>query len=566
MTQMGAILGTKLRIIRNQVASVRDESYLKVGVVSVAAVLLWIGAFVAFLWGFNTLQSFLLDVQTGAALGDVVMARLLSVFALAMFFMLSFSNILIAYSTLYRAREVAYLVQAPVPYRIFFLTRFAECIWFSSWATAFLGSPLMLAYGLTTNASPVFYLASMAFYVPYVTIPAAIGCCVTMVLVSIFPKMPRGGLVGAAGISVLFLFLFARNQFSADRLAGNASDQIANAVSVMSQTQSSLLPSYWAAHGVLLSAQSRYGESLFYFLLLLSNALMALLIATVIAERLFYRGWSDLMGNESRGTREAGRGILSRIDGLFRPLREPTRSLVIKDIKLFWRDPTQWSQFVLFFGIMALYVANLGNTSSTLDRPDFRAFVICLNIGACTLILATLTSRFVFPMVSLEGRRFWVLGLAPITLRQIVWQKFALSAITCAVFSLGVAVLSCIKLEVAPMPFFQSVYSVVLATLGLSGLAVGLGSLYPNFEEDNPARIVSGMGGTLNFLLSMGYIAILVGVQTVVMLVEALDLYTTDRAYWMWLSVALAFVTVLSAVAVFIPMRLGLRNLAKAEY
>ncbi len=566
MSQIAAILGTKLRIVRHQVASVRDESYLKVGVVSVAAVLLWIGAFCAFYWGFNWLQGYLLDVQTGAALGDVVMARLLSVFALALFFMLSFSNILIAYSTLYRAREVAYLVHAPVPYRTFFLARFAECIWFSSWATAFLGSPLMLAYGLTTHASPVFYVAAIAFYLPYVTIPAAIGCCMTMVMVSLFPKTPRGGLIGAAGLSVLFLFLFARNQFSADRLAGNASDQIATAVSAMSQTQSSLFPSYWAAHGVLLSAQSRFGESFFYFLLLLSNALMALLIATVLAERLFYRGWSDLMGNESRGTREAGRGLLSKVDAVFKPLREPARSLVIKDVKLFWRDPTQWSQFVLFFGIMALYVANLGNTSSTFDRPEFRSAVICLNIGACTLILATLTSRFVFPMVSLEGRRFWVLGLAPITLRQIVWQKFSLSVVTCAIFSLGVAVLSCIKLEVAPVPFFLSVYSVVLATVGLSGLAVGLGSLYPNFEEDNPARIVSGMGGTLNFLLSMGYITVLVGVQSVVMQMDALNVYASAQSYWMWLAIALVFVTALSAAAVFVPMRLGLRNLAEAEY
>ena len=129
MTQMGAMLGTKLRIVRHQIASIRDESYLKVGVVTVAAVLLWIGAFGVFYWGFGALQRFLFDVQTGVALGDIVMARLLSVFALALFGMLSFSNVLIAYSTLYRAREVAYLVHAPVPYRTFFLARFAECLW-----------------------------------------------------------------------------------------------------------------------------------------------------------------------------------------------------------------------------------------------------------------------------------------------------------------------------------------------------------------------------------------------------------------------------------------------------
>jgi ABC-2 type transport system permease protein len=566
MNQVSAMLGTKLRIFRHQIASIRDESYLKVGVVTVAALLLWLGAFFAFFEGFEFIQKVLLDEQTGAALGEIVMARLLSVFALALFFMLTFSNILIAFSTMYRAKEVVYLVHTPVTYRAFFIARFVECVWFSSWATAFLGSPLMLAYGLTTGASPVFYVAAIAFYLPYVTIPAAIGTCLTMVMVRIFPKTPRGGLIGAAVLAVGLLFLFARSRFDPDRLAGDESDLIATAVSAMSQTQSAFFPSHWAAHGILLSAQSSYAESLFYFLLLLSNALMAVLVATVLAERLFYAGWSDLWGNEARGIREAGKGILSRVDPLLRPLRNPARSLIAKDIKLFWRDPTQWTQFVIFFGIMALYVGNLRNTSSTFDKEMFRTFVICLNIGACTLILATLTSRFVFPMISLEGRRFWVLGLAPITFRQIVWQKFALSVVTSAAFTVGVAILSCIRLEVGPVQFFLSVYSVLLATLGLSGLAVGLGSLYPNFEEDNPARIVSGMGGTLNFLLSMAYISLLVGSQTVVMLLNAMKIFDSPLQYGLALIGALVFATVLTAASVAIPMRLGLRNLTLAEY
>jgi ABC-2 type transport system permease protein len=42
--------------------------------------------------------------------------------------------------------------------------------------------------------------------------------------------------------------------------------------------------------------------------------------------------------------------------------------------------------------------------------------------------------------------------------------------------------------------------------LSASGLAVGLGALFPNFKEDNPSKIVSGFGGTFCLVLSFLYI------------------------------------------------------------
>ena len=103
------------------------------------------------------------------------------------------------------------------------------------------------------------------------------------------------------------------------------------------------------------------------------------------------------------------------------------RSLVAKDLRLFWRDPAQWSQFLLFFGIMALYLANLRGARSFAGQEGWRAWGTLLNLGASMLILASLTTRFIYPLISLEGRRFWILGLSPVTLRHIMWQKFWLS-------------------------------------------------------------------------------------------------------------------------------------------
>ena len=191
------------------------------------------------------------------------------------------------------------------------------------------------------------------------------------------------------------------------------------------RAQSWLLPSHWASQGILAAAKHQISESLFWFLLLVSTSLVLLLASGWIAQRLFFPGYSFLAGQDRKRIRLRDRGLLNRFERFVAFIPNPNRALTVKDIKLFWRDPTQWSQFVIFFGIMAIYTANLRGTSKFYEEEMWRSWIACLNVGSVTLILATLTSRFVFPLVSLEGRRFWIIGLAPLTFRSLVGKILA---------------------------------------------------------------------------------------------------------------------------------------------
>ena len=555
----------KQRVAFHTVASVRRESRLKVAFVSLSAFGLWVGVFQLSRFGFGLLESFgqgLLGTG-GLALSDLLMARLLSVFALALFLMLIFSNVLIAFSTLYRSREVTQLMQSPISVSTFFIGRFYECVIFSSWASAFLGSPVMLAYGLETAAPKIFYIALVAFYLPFVVIPAAIGSIVTILAVRLLAGRRSILGLGLAGLTLVSLFVFFRGHLGVPSFSDTATPQAV--VATLGRAQSPFLPSHWVAQGVLGAASGATRESAFFLLLLTSNALFLLWLASLAAERWFYTGWTSLAGSGGRSNVSKS-GILRHLDTLLRPLPEPARSLISKDLKLFWRDPAQWSQFVLFFGIMALYVANLGGARSLAGQENWRALSTLLNMGAAMLILASLTTRFIFPLVSLEGRRFWILGLSPVSLRTIMWQKFWLSVGTTSVFTVGLAWLSAVRLELGRTDFFLSVAGITAATVALSGLAVGLGSLYPNFQEDNPARIVSGMGGTLNFLLSMVYIALVILGQAVVLFWDRVRHVVGGEAYPWVLAGVLVWIGAVTAVTCWLPLRLGLKNLEQAEF
>ncbi|MBI1319586.1 MAG: hypothetical protein GC168_11655 [Candidatus Hydrogenedens sp.] len=562
MNQIGAALQAKSRMGRHQVASVRHESKLKVGVISVSAVALWVAALVLFMAGFD----FLMDMGGRGPgdynFGDLLMMRMLNILALAVFFMLVFSNTLICFSTMYRSKEVVYLLQAPITFEHFFYARFVECALFSSWSLAYLGSPLIIAYGVTTEVSPVFYVAAFVFFLPFIVIPAALGCMITMVAVWVFPRLKTSVLVALGILLIGAFFLYIA---SIIRGAQVTDDTLRQWLSASARAQSPFLPSTWAADGVLMAAHYEVGHPLFYFALLVTNALMALRVAGAMSSVLFYPGWSFLMGQDRQRIKKA-RGPLAWVDSVLSRLPNPYHPLSIKDVKLFWRDPTQWTQFVIFFGIMGVYIANLRNTSATFEKEIWRSWVASLNVGAVSLILATLTSRFVFPLISLEGRRFWILGLAPLTFGQLVWQKFWLSVSCTSVFTVGLALLSGYMLELAPIYYALTVYSVVLTNLGLSGLAVGLGTLYPTFSEDNPARIVSGMGGTLNLLLSIGYITIVVAAQVIVLQWRLIEGFENSPAFYYALSGAIMVITSASALCVYLPMRLGLRNLQAMEF
>src|SRR5688500_3348957 len=162
----------------------------------------------------------------------------------------------------------------------------------------------------------------------------------------------------------------------------------------------------------------------------------------------------------------------------------------------------------MLFGLLGVYIFNLRHFSQQLVNPFWVHLVSFLNLGACSLNLATLTTRFVYPQFSLEGKRVWIVGMAPLGLVRVVKTKFALTSLSSLALTLGLIWLSCrmLKLPIDATLFFA--VSITVMTFALNGLATGLGVLYPNFREENPSKIVSGFGGTFCLVLSFLYIGL----------------------------------------------------------
>ena len=170
------------------------------------------------------------------------------------------------------------------------------------------------------------------------------------------------------------------------------------------------------------------------------------------------------------------------------PLGRKLRFLIIKDLRLFRRDPVQWSQFLIFFGLLALYFLNTRRLTYDVNYAAWVNMISFLNLAVVGLILSTFTTRFIFPMISLEGRRFWILGRLPVGRDTILWSKFLFAALGSLMPCMTLIVLSDIMLGVSQLVIWVHMLACALLCSGLSGIAVGLGARMPNLREDSPAH------------------------------------------------------------------------------
>jgi ABC-2 type transport system permease protein len=199
-------------------------------------------------------------------------------------------------------------------------------------------------------------------------------------------------------------------------------------------------------------------------------------------------------------------GRLERLVACIPRVPNDIRALIVKDGRMFWRDTTQWGQSLMLFGLLGVYIINLRHFSQQLTNPFWINLVAFLNLGACSLNLATITTRFVYPQFSLEGKRLWIVGMAPLGLVRVVKTKYATACAASFVVTFGLIWLSCrmLDMDINRTIFFTG--AIAIMTFTLNGLAVGLGVLYPNLKEENPGKIVSGFGGTFCLVLSFLYI------------------------------------------------------------
>ena len=513
-------------------------------------------------------------VQKFPGLGTLLTERLIYLLFACLFMLLLFSNLVIAYTNLFRNREATFLMTMPVSHETVFLWKFIESMALASWAFVFLISPFLLAYGNHMHVAWHFYPVSVAIIVVFIVLPGTVGAWCAVQLARFMDRRSfQIVLIGTVLVLGVFAVVWLRPEYVTDASLEYRVMSVMDRLMAKTEfAQATFLPSYWLSNSVIYWAENAVRNAGFFVLILLSYALFFGVLLCTRMGAVFYDGASAVLGRSSilgnwKGFARAEKldaagtaGPLERLVGRLFFLRPDTRALMVKDMRLFWRDTTQWGQSLVLFGLLAVYVVNIRQFSQQLTNPFWLHLIAFMNLGACSLNLATLTTRFVYPQFSLEGKRLWIMGMAPMGFRKVVMVKFWMAGFAALAITLTLVASSCYMLKMPAMRIGYFSLAITVMTFALTGLAVGLGVLYPNFKEENPGKIVSGFGGTFCLVISFAYIVasvIALGAGSPKGIYSQFDIGRSALFYGLFL--------VVSGLVGWFPMRLAMRRLRTLE-
>jgi ABC-2 type transport system permease protein len=566
------LLGPKIRSRINRART--DET--RVG----KAVVLGLVGFFFWAFVFAVIVRMLLYFRGTQGIGDLLAGKLLGLALLTFFMILLLSNVITALSTFFLADDLELLMASPADPGDLYGARLLETMGDSSWMVALLAVPLLAAYGVVYGAGPGFYLLAVGVMAAFLVIPAVLGSAATLLLVNVFPArrtrdlLALIGLFAAAGVVVLFRML------RPERLV--RPEEFRNLVDFMAELRtptSPWLPNQWAADALMGWLGGSFDP--FPAILLGSTAAALVVLGAWTHGRWHPPGFTRAQeGAERKGARRRGRGRLERLLA-FLPVR--ARELVAKEIRVFFRDTTQWSQLVLLGVLVVVYVYNIQVLPLyTGERISFFLInaVSFLNLGLAGFVVAAIAARFVFPAMSLEGRVMWLLRSSPTDARLLFWTKYAVGAVPLLLVALPLIVGTNLILQVSPFVLGVTTVTMVGVTLALTSMALGFGALYPNYETENAAEIPTSFGGLLFMMTAVIYL-------TLVVVLEAWPVYRflqsrmgdgagggsgigaapggVEAVGLLPVLLGLGGVAVLTVVAIWVPLRAGVRKVRSAD-
>jgi len=505
-------------------------------------------------------------MKAAPEIGSFLPGKMLGVILLAFGSILLLSNIITALSTYFLAKDLDMLQSAPVDRLWLYLAKLLETIAYSSWMVALLAIPILTAYGVVFDGGPWFVFVALGAFLPFLVPPAAIGAAITLVLVNIFPARRARDLLGLVAVGAVGVLAVVLRVLQPERLARpEGYRNLVDFLAELRSPSSPFMPTEWAS-AIIMNWLNRVADPL-PILLLWSAAGSSVVAGYVLHQRLYRDGFTKAQEGSDQFVRgrtwpKALRVVLGRL-----PVAK--REFMLKDVLLFFRDSTQWSQLILLGVLVLVYVLNI--RALPIYSGERLSFVLVtavtfLNLGLAGFVLAAIAARFVFPSVSLEGRQLWLLRSSPLELEAMLWSKYWTGTLPLLVLALAITWLTNGMLQASPFMMAVTTGTITLYTLAASALALCFGALFPQFDTENAAKIPTSFGGLVFMMASVCLLGVVIALEAQPVLAHV-RAQQAGQPMPVGYDVILPFVlaAALCVVTTLSSLRIGLRRVSELE-
>jgi ABC-2 type transport system permease protein len=388
---------------------------------------------------------------------------------------------------------------------------------------------------------------------------------VVMVAVVVMPAGRIKSIFVFLGLALFLMLYLAFRLVRPERLVDpEAFETVLSYLSILNTPTSPLLPTSWAYDALYAMLNGFTRDGLLDFLLLFTFAGAMISLGVIIADAIYVKGVSKSQTARKPLIRPGN----VKSSSFFSFLPRPVQAYVVKEIKTFFRDQTQWSQIFLILALIIIYIYNfkvLPLDKSPIKTVYLQNILSFLNMGLASFVLTAVTGRFAYPAVSIEGEAFWLVRSAPIKIKAFLWIKFFIYFIPLLILTELLIVVTNLMLDVEPFMMVLSVMTILFIVPAVVSLGIGLGAAYPDFNAENAAQAITSFGGLMFMMVAAIYI-------TVVIVLEASPVYhiymsgVFNRSLpvmrWIWIIGSFVLAAAVSILTVIYPMKYGEKRLS----
>ena len=364
-------------------------------------------------------------------IGTFLLHRFVSIILFIFFMAVNAGNIIVSFSTLYKSKEVYHLITKPISFLKIFLIKFLDNFFYSSTTMLLMISAVMFGYS-TYFKIDFFFVVFFFFFMllPFMLIAASLGVILLMLMIRISYKVGLKKVV--AGLIMLYLiglllFFKSSNPISIVEQVMAFYPNINGYFGSLDNPALKFLPNFWIADSLYWLSAGKPMNALPYIGLLLGTSVIFLIVALFAAKKLYYKTWLESFELKIKNSRSRERVNSKQIfnsKSLFAP---QTDVLLKKEFLQFFREPGQWIHLSVIIFLIAIFIVSLGGIDGRLLNAynyGLRAIIYVVIFSFNLFLISSLSLRFAFPALSLEGDAYWKLKSSPISMRKFVVVKF----------------------------------------------------------------------------------------------------------------------------------------------
>ncbi len=490
-----------------------------------------------------------------------IVTALPSTLLFASMIILLFSGFSSLLGELYLSGDIDMLLVAPVPMRAVFVVKFFSALLPQYIVIAFLLAPALLGYGAGLGYGWTFVMSTILVLLMLPLLPASASALLVMAVVRVLPARRARDIVGVLG-GILTAGWFVANQFTPE-IAPRVAD-IRN-VGALVRLNLPLLPSAWAGRALTAAGEGAWLTLAVYggLFALLSLSIFALCI--LLAERLYYAGWSNVAvrGGKTR----AQRPVQQRQRGdvwLERLLGAPVAAIVQKDARLFSRDLRTLQQLIFPLAMAGIWTFRLVVSPPRVEGAMAELSALT-GLGIAFFLCLTLGNVLAGPGVSREGRSFWLTKIAPVSGKQILLGKLVLAFLPYPTAGVFFLILLAALGQGTALTTLRDTGLLLMIGLGSSAIALSVGAAYPKLIWDTPNQQSNLQTGCLGPVISVFFSGLLIAAVWGSSILAPLLLDLSNSALLALSTLGWLVALLLTALVVLGTLRFGARKLDLLE-